>query len=90
MVNGCDAGGGLARLRGDFDAVVRRGDVGHARTGARRPGAERERFVSTPAMPMQRWETVHASDKVVDRLLTDLGKYYRDQIGILIILNNYM
>eukprot|EP00965_Chrysotila_dentata_P073612 2431541-Pleurochrysis_carterae.AAC.1 len=28
------AGGGLARLRGGYDhAVVRRGDVGHARTG---------------------------------------------------------
>eukprot|EP00965_Chrysotila_dentata_P008654 281465-Pleurochrysis_carterae.AAC.1 len=33
---------GLAHLRGGFDAGVRRGDVGDARTGARKPGAERE------------------------------------------------
>eukprot|EP00965_Chrysotila_dentata_P259436 6213565-Pleurochrysis_carterae.AAC.3 len=53
MVKGSGAGGGLARLRGGFDADAQRGDVGHARTGARKLGAKRERFASTQAMPMQ-------------------------------------
>eukprot|EP00965_Chrysotila_dentata_P101218 3342296-Pleurochrysis_carterae.AAC.1 len=38
---GSGAGGGLTRLRGAFDAGAQRGDVGHARTGAKKPGAER-------------------------------------------------
>eukprot|EP00965_Chrysotila_dentata_P192283 6175083-Pleurochrysis_carterae.AAC.2 len=53
---GSGAGGGLARLRGGFDAVVQRGDIGHARTGARKPGAERERSASKQAMPMRKCE----------------------------------
>eukprot|EP00965_Chrysotila_dentata_P020048 663379-Pleurochrysis_carterae.AAC.1 len=64
MVKGSSAGEGLTRLYGAFDAVVRRGDVGHARTGARKPEAERERSASTQAMPMQKWETVHMSDEM--------------------------
>eukprot|EP00965_Chrysotila_dentata_P086904 2868368-Pleurochrysis_carterae.AAC.1 len=40
------------------------GDVGHARTGARKPKADRERIASTQAMPMRKWETVHASDEL--------------------------
>eukprot|EP00965_Chrysotila_dentata_P262628 6214628-Pleurochrysis_carterae.AAC.4 len=63
-LNGNDAGGGLARLHGGLDAVVRRGDVGHARTGARKHRAERERSASTQATPMQKWESVHGSDEM--------------------------
>eukprot|EP00965_Chrysotila_dentata_P038402 1275963-Pleurochrysis_carterae.AAC.2 len=63
MVKGSDAGGGLAYLRGGLDAVALQGDVGHARTGARKSGAERERSASRQAMPMQKWETTHASNE---------------------------
>eukprot|EP00965_Chrysotila_dentata_P063145 2092504-Pleurochrysis_carterae.AAC.1 len=30
----------------------------------KKPGAERERSASTQAMPMQKWEAVHASDEM--------------------------
>eukprot|EP00965_Chrysotila_dentata_P034030 1133124-Pleurochrysis_carterae.AAC.1 len=63
MVKGSDASERLAHLRGGLDAVALQGDVGHGRMGARKPGAERERSTSTQAMPMQKWETMHASDE---------------------------
>eukprot|EP00965_Chrysotila_dentata_P160591 5301855-Pleurochrysis_carterae.AAC.1 len=55
---------GLARLRGGFDAGAQRSGVGHARRGARKPRAERERSASTQAMPMQKWETMRASNEM--------------------------
>eukprot|EP00965_Chrysotila_dentata_P170325 5622030-Pleurochrysis_carterae.AAC.1 len=64
MLKGSGAGGALTRPRGGFDAGARWGDVGHARTGARKPGAERERYASTQVMPMEKYETVHASDEM--------------------------
>eukprot|EP00965_Chrysotila_dentata_P071563 2364289-Pleurochrysis_carterae.AAC.1 len=47
---GSSAGGGLTRLRGGFDAVLRRSDVSHARTGARKPRAERDCSASTQGL----------------------------------------
>eukprot|EP00965_Chrysotila_dentata_P004519 147101-Pleurochrysis_carterae.AAC.1 len=37
--------------------------MAHARTGAKKPEAERERSANAQSMRMQKWEIVHASDE---------------------------